>query len=749
MADFDPKAFLAQGETEAFDPKAFLAQKVPTKPKFEPAEDTIYSPEGMSLVTPQSMGEGTASGRFARDIMTDVVSAPIRAGMSLAKPVVGAAEWAGISAPSKAVLSMDKGIAEQTGPISTAASFAGDIYGFNKLGNLATKVAPAAMKVPAWLKPIMGGAAAGAIQPTGKGMGEEGFLPEKATDIGIGAALGPVAEKVVKGAGSVLSPQLQRLKDLAAQGIDTSKLTFGQMLGGGAQSFENFLQGIPGGGVKPLVKQGQESLEQQAVKRSANFDNLLDQFKDTNKKQITQDFDAAKLNLEKEGLASTDKLNQYIDIMRKGLEDKNADFSLPIFNKVLSNLGQKLPAGVKGNAAVDFTQQAVTKGYDDALKTIESVSIKPNRLQELNDILERAQAEFGDAAPDLFKQLKTDINTKMLGNFANSANIPANKWHTVYKEIGDKSFGKRDATGFERDYGKSLYEAQKVWAKMAEDADPTGAIKKVNTAYSELQIPQRAASYVTGVKLRGGAFSPEELLSASAKESSQKAFGAGKAPYQKQAKESFDMMKLAEKDLNAKITALETSKTKAKSDKLESLKKERDALLENMNNLQAKLEKRVGAKKETLANVIGDVEKTSTPSYLSKKLSQAALATPIIPALARGLMQSEGATIPNVVSQLGNLGPAYYGLLAAPTIATKSFYGNPLAQKLLKAAATNRPEYMVKAGEILKQAPNTGMLGGTEIVQEPVKQFMQQTQGLGQKEGGLVHLAAGGHVKIK
>jgi hypothetical protein len=738
MANFDPKAFLAQGETETFDPKAFLAEKAPTKPKYEPAEDTMYSPDGMPLITPQSMGEGTAGGRFARDIMTDVVSAPIRAGMSIAKPVVGAAEWAGISAPSKAVLGMDKGIAEQTGPISTAASLAGDIYGFNKLGGLASKIAPKGMNVPAWLKPIMGGAAAGAIQPTGKALGEEGFLPEKATDIGIGAALGPVAEKVVKGAGAVLSPQLQRLKDLAAQGIDTSKLTLGQTLGGAAQSVENFLQSIPGGGVKTLVKEGQESLQQQAAKRSVNFDNLLDQFKDKNTKQITQDFEAAKFNLEKEGLTSTPKFNEYIDMMRKGLENKNADFSLPIFNKILSNLGQKLPAGVRGNDAVDFTQQAVSKGYDDALEKIGSVKITPTRMQEFNDIIERAQAEFGDAAPDLFKQLKTDINTKMLGNFANSTDIAANKWHTVFKEIGEKSFGKRDASGFERDYAKSLYEAQKVWKQMAEDADPTGAIKKVNTAHSELQIPQRAASYVSGVKLRGGAFNPEELLGASAKESSQKAFAAGKAPYQQLAKESLDTMKLAEKDLNAKIKTLETSKSDAKGTKLEALKKERDTLLENMNSLQAKLEKRVGAKKEKLADVIGDVKERSKP--VNPLAGMASMTLPLVPAALRGLMQNEGATIPNVAAQLSNLGPAYYGLITAPTIATRALYGNPLAQKGLKAIATKRPEFMTQAGEALKQAPNTGMLAGTEAVQEPVKGFMEQTQGLGQKEGGLVSL---------
>jgi hypothetical protein len=78
--------------------------------------------------------------------------------------------------------------------------------------------------------------------------------------------------------------------------------------------------------------------------------------------------------------------------------------------------------------------------------------------------------------------------------------------------------------------------------------------------------------------------------------------------------------------------------------------------------------------------------------------------------------------------------------MAAPTVLTKLTYGNPLAQKALKAAATKRPEFMTQAGEAIKQQPNLGMLGGTETVQEPVKNFMEQSQGLGQKEGGLVHL---------
>jgi hypothetical protein len=729
MADFDPKAFLAQNKKETFDPKAFLNQQLAT----EPVVGSEASFEGIPLKDPSSMNESSKG-----DIMRDVAYAPLRFGLSLAKPVVGAAEWAGISAPSKAVLEMDKRLAEGAGPISSAASFAGDVVGFGKLGMLASKALPAAMKVPGWAKPILGGATAGAIQPTGKAVGEEGFMPEKATDIGLGAALGPVAEKVVKGAGNILSPQLQRLKELTAQGIDTSKLTLGQILGGKTQGFENLLQSVPFGGVKPLVKAGEKSLTEQANKRADNFDLLLDQFKDKNKKEITQNFEAARFNLEKEGLASSEKLNQYIDMMQKGLASKNADFSRPIFNSVLSNIGQKLPSDVKGNDAIRFTQDAISKGYDDALKKIDKVEITPVHLKELNDLLERAKSEFGDASPALFKQLQTDINKKMLGNFKESSSIPSNQWHTVFKEIGAKSFGKREATGFEREYGKSLYEAQKIWSRLAEEADPTGTIKKVNTAHSELQIPQRAAAYVSGVKLRGGAFTPEELLSASAKESSEKAFAAGRAPYQAQAKKSIDMMQAAKEDLDSKIAGLTGSKNKAQQDKLVKLTEERNVLTDNMANLQSKLEKRVGAKKESLGQTIGEIKEKGKPMH--PLAGTASMAVPLAPAVIRGLSQAEGPTIPNVMAQLGNLGPAYYGLLAAPTVATRGLYGNPLAQSLLKKAATERPEFMTKAGEALKQQPNASMLGGTEAVQQPVKQFIEQTQSIGQKEGGLVSL---------
>jgi hypothetical protein len=285
QVDYDPFAPTSKATPVDYDP----FKKTPEK--FEAQADTQYSPEGVPLVTPTTQAEPTGVGKTAANVMTDVVGAPIRAAMGVAKPIAGIAEFAGYGEPAKALLSMDKGIKEQTGPISTAASFAGDIGGFGAAAKVATpflkgatSLAPQLANVPTWLKPILAGGAAGAIEPTGKAMGEEGFGGQKVGQVGLGAALGPVAQKVGEGVANVMSPQLQRLKDLAAQGINVDefmkKSTLGQTLGGAAQAVENALQVVPFGGVKKLVQAGQENLENLAIicKQKQKTLTLLPQF---------------------------------------------------------------------------------------------------------------------------------------------------------------------------------------------------------------------------------------------------------------------------------------------------------------------------------------------------------------------------------------------------------------------------------------------------------------------------------------
>ena len=751
MSDFDPKAFLAQGEPESFDPKAFLAQGVKKPDKFTPDIDTQYSSEGIPLVTPATQAEPTGLGKTLANIGTDVVSAPIRAAASIAKPLAGIAEYTGYGEPSKALLSMDKGIKEQTGPISTLSSFAGDIAGLGAAAKIATPVlkgatslAPQLANVPAWLKPILYSGAAGAIEPTGKAAGEKGFNEQKLGQIGLAAALGPVAQKIGQSVAGVMSPQLQRLKDLASQGINVDefmkKSTLGQTLGGGAQSIENALQVVPFGNVKKLVQTGQENLENLASKRASSFEDLLSKSKTQGAEAIKTELDTVKKQLETQHLISTDKLNSYIDTMKNQLTTKHEDFSVPILNKVLANIDQKLKPGLTGNDAVNYVATQVGKSFDDALEKIGTVPIAPHHLQELNSVLTKAEKDFGLADPAKFAQLKSDINTKMLGNFMDADSIPAKQWHDVYKEIGETAFNTRTGSSFDQKYGQALRDAQKVWTKMAMEVDKTGAIKKANTAYSELQIPQRAAADLTTVKTTEGAFTPEKLLGAAKVEAGIPKFGRGVAPYQQEAQAALKMMNAERDDLAKQISALQGKSGAAQKKRLEELTAKKDELTQQLANKQEKINKFIVKKNEETKNLVQDFKEKIQPGAYSKIVTGAGLAGPLIPAMYRGLTQQEGAIIPNVVSNLANLGPGYYAALALPTALTRLGYGNTAAQTALKNLATKRPEIMKQAGEDLRNQIGLSMLGGTEAIQSIPAGIQEKLKGIGQKEGGLVQL---------
>ena len=328
----------------------------------------------------------------------------------------------------------------------------------------------------------------------------------------------------------------------------------------------------------------------------------------------------------------------------------------------------------------------------------------------------------------------------MLGNFLDNYKIPARQWHDVYKEIGETSFGMRTGTAFEQKYGQALRDAQRVWAKMAEEVDKTGSIKKANKAYSELQIPQRAAADLTTVKTTEGAFTPEKLLGSSKVEAGIPKFGRGIAPYQQEAQTALKMMNAERADLDKQITALQGKSGAAQNKRLEELTVKKEELIKQLADKQEKLKKFIDQRNAATQAEVESLGEKIQPGAFSKIVTGAGLAGPVIPALYHGLTQQEGAIIPNVVSNLANLGPGYYAALGLPTALTRLAYGNRFAQAGLKNLATKRPELLKQAGEELRSSIGVPMLGGTEAAQSIPNTMEEKMKGFGQKEGGLISL---------
>jgi hypothetical protein len=109
-----------------------------------------------------------------------------------------------------------------------------------------------------------GGAAVGALQPVTEG----DFGEEKAEQIGIGAATGPLAELGAAGLARVIKPQLNRLQQtLMSEGV---QLTPGQLLGGFAQRLEDAATSVPilGDAIRGAQRRSLESMNTAAANRA-------------------------------------------------------------------------------------------------------------------------------------------------------------------------------------------------------------------------------------------------------------------------------------------------------------------------------------------------------------------------------------------------------------------------------------------------------------------------------------------------
>ena len=289
-----------------------------------------------------------------------------------------------------------------------------------------------------------------------------------------------------KGA-QMLDPALDRLRTLMDLGVDVEGLrkkgTLGQLLGGPLETFEKFLERISFSQLGSRQKAGAEELGK-AVER-ANLESQM-------------------------------------------------SFSTPLINKALAPLKQEIPTELRGYEAIQSAEKIISDGYADALNRIKAVTLQPQHEKALINILDKARQDFGLVAPDLFAKFKQDL-TKLVSAFDQNNRLNAQVWNKDREELGSQAFKFRGSDNpFIRDAGKAYREVQKVWMNMADDADPTGKIRAANQAYSAMQPLYRAAGYVNAAKAREGAFTPQELLTATAAENRRK-FQRGRAPFQQEA----------------------------------------------------------------------------------------------------------------------------------------------------------------------------------------------------------------------
>ena len=701
-----------------------------------PDEDTSYSPEGIPLVTPSTQGEPTGAAGSAARIMTDVSSAPIRASLALAKPFANVASWAGINAPKEAIKQMDVGIKEQgpefmglKSPVSSTASLGADLWGGTKaLQGLGALSAPIATAFP-FLKPVMQGIGNSRLAQStlgGATLGAVGADTDSsagvAKEAGIGALLGGATHGVLSGAGKMLDPLQERIKQLRSMGLSKDQImedtTIGQLLGGFAQKAENFISALPFGGAATKIEAGKESLKNSAdiiaknlTKEAADAAKMADLNKtsvitglDKTQKSV---IDANKQALDTKHSIWDQRLNDYVTKTENNLNTKHGEYSAVPINRVLAHLGEELPKGQKltTQEQIAHTIGRVSDKYEKGLAEVGDININYKVKEKFDDLLKQKRGNLGGEDSTNYKNFKNDIDE--LFTPPNEAPIlSAQQWHTRFKDLSAKANEyQNSALASERNYGKALKELKNDWMNLIEESSGSEKIKAANAAHSALQPIEKAASYIKSAT-EGGNFDPKQLLQAIGSESSTRRFAAGEANMQKDAAEAYTKMMAERQKLKAHHEDVKSQlDARKEADKL-AQKQKHSVQADNLANQRAYVKASADAekdaiksaaqlKKEELQKGIADATKSDANKYAEHRLLYGATGLGGLGAAGHYL------NIP-IEAQAGLAG----GLLGGSNI----LYSKPVQEMFKKAAMAERPQGVRDIGKGLKEMAPVGAL---------------------------------------
>ena len=731
MADFDPDAFIAE-KSSGFDPDAFIASKM--SKKFTPDTDTMYSPEGVPLVTPTTQAEPTGTAGTVAKTLGSVTGAPVRAAMSLTKPVANVMNWFGVSEPLKAVKQMDTGIKEQgpemlglKDPLGSTASLAADLWGAGKLFQGAGKLAtPITSAVPA-LKPVtqaianspflqstVGGAGLGALGS------ESGSPADIAKEALIGGTLGGATHGMFTGAGKVLDPALERFKQLRALGLSKEQIlkdtTIGQLLGGTTQKIENLMSALPFGGAASKIQAGKESLQGAGSELSKNITKeAADAAKiaELNKISATTGLDTAHktaIDVGKQGLDTKhsiwdQRLNDYLTKTAQNLDTKHGAYSEVPINRALSHIGEKLEPNLNGQQQIAKAQELIGNKYNAALSEIGEVNVGYKVKDKFDELLDENKRFLGGKDSDNYFKFKEDIDSLFPAE-GQAPILTAEQWHTKFKDLGEKANNyASSSSASDREYGKALKSLKNEWMNLIEESSGSEKIKAANAAHSALQAPQRAASYIKSA-LEGGNFDPKQLLQAIGSESSKRRFAAGESNMQKEASEAYTKMMAERNSLKAHHEDVKKQ--------LEARKEAEKRAFKERNKVQAKnlasqkqyiglgtdAEKEAAkaaarANKENLEKGIADATKSDAQKYAENRVMYGLTGLGGLGAAGHYL------NIP-IEAQAGLAG----GLLGASNLA----YSKPVQEFLKNRAVADRSQFARGLGKALKENAPVGAL---------------------------------------
>ena len=703
--DYDPFA-TAEGTPVEHDPfstkkeSVFEAIKQGAKQAFSPEAITEYGKE----IPP------AAAARMA---------APVRMATGIARIPANLMRMAGIEEPAQVVSAAEAGAKNLT----ESAGYTGIRPGLSNLGGEilfggaalkgASKLAPVLETTPTgaaiskgiaespYAQSILGGMGLGAA-------GSSGSTYDVLKEAGLGGLLGLGGQTVATGLGHVAAPVLKNYRELKNLGYTDAEilknLSFGQLLGGKAQTAENTLSNVPFGGVRPEVESKIKSFQELVAGKTAPIkaqsettQNVLD----VSQKQA-QTLEQRALQDAKDKMAREMEARHIAELAT--LKGTGVDIQAPVINYALEPLGKTIDPALKGHAATNAMTGFIKDAYKEGLAGMSTLRLSKPIQEDLRSLKNTYDEKL--LGKEYAEQFSHDIE-RLIADTSKGKWLTPDNWQRNLSNLSEDAYN----TLMKKDhrYGKALYELKDKWMDLIEDQVGSEIFKAANIAFSRSKIPEKAASYVKSIKAEGQ-IEPSELINAAKSELSTKRLAGGENEIQRMAVEAnkkylADKAAIEAKQAAEKLTQQQgaTQQTRTLEDKFTGMGQ---SLASQKAALQKQAEANIGKHETAFENVVGA---KNPADYAARRLGY-----------QYGLAPLLGG--PGGLAYMG-IDPTIAALPSIGTIAATRFLYNPAVQNWLKQKAiATRPPMIKEAGEALKSNAPVAGVTATQIRQDANQQ---------------------------
>ena len=201
------------------------------------------------------------------------------------------------------------------------------------------------------------------------------------------------------------------------------------------------------------------------------------------------------------------------DTIKSAQRSTFEQFNAAVANKALAPINAKLPAGVIGRKAIEYTERALGDAYESVLRRVGTVNADAPFAGEISNLraMVRSSPMPAEAQSGFDKVIQSQITGKLQGQSA----MTAQTFKDAESEIGRlATMYAGDASVDKQLLGDALQEAQAALRRLLErSAGPQNAadVKAANAGWAEFKRMQKASTFL-GAK--DGIFTPENYMNA-------------------------------------------------------------------------------------------------------------------------------------------------------------------------------------------------------------------------------------------